>query len=142
MYFNRFIGGVEGAVGNYSTAYYASTYDEGARELGEILWRQDPEAFLNTIYGVKGCVRADLMLHQAPPNLRPAQHYFEFWLGYNRDDCHLRYDDSPAIYEVERDGGLLLVVRDRREVVERAKALQRKRDASKRRAAKPARDEP
>ena len=114
VYFNRFIGGLAGAVGNYDTDYYAETYGEAGERFADHLWQQEPDLFLNTVYQVGGCGGGVRTLRRMPPNFEFKKKNPDFWMAYTRDDCHLRHADSPVIYELTRDGGVLIVVRDLR----------------------------
>jgi hypothetical protein len=119
VYFNRFIGGLAGAVGNYDTDYYAETYGEGGEAFARELWQREPDRFLDTIYQVGGCGGDVRTLRRMPPNFAFSKRP-EFWMAYTRDDCHLEHEDSPVIFELTRDGGLLLLVRDLRTEAELA----------------------
>jgi hypothetical protein len=115
VYFNRFIGGLAGAVGNYDTDYYAETYVEGGKEFARELWLREPDRFLDTIYVIGGCGGDYRPVHRAPPNFKADKDRPDFWMAYTRDDCHLRHEESPVIFELTREGGLLLLVRDLRD---------------------------
>lgn len=118
VYFNRFIGGLAGAVGNYDTDYYAETYGEGGEAFASELWQREPDRFLNTIYRVGGCGGDVRTLRRMPPNFAFSKKP-QFWMAYTRDDCHLEHADSPVIFELTREGALLLLVRDLRSESER-----------------------
>lgn len=130
VYFNRFIGGLEGAVGQYSTDYYAEAYREAARGLAKKLWEDDPEGYLDSMYRVGGCVGKFRALSNLPPNFgwKVDDEPFDFDIGYTRDDCHLRRENSPELLRVERDGGLLTMVRDLREQIVPREELKALRD--------------
>jgi hypothetical protein len=114
VYFNRFIGGVEGAVGNYDTDYYAATYGEAGELLARSLWQTEPDEFLETNYSVSGCGGEIRTLRRTPPNFMYRNKGGDFHVGYTRKDCHLRYQDSPIVVELTREGALLTVARDLR----------------------------
>ena len=136
VYFNRFIGGLEGAVGKYSTDYYATTYGQAGAKLAEYLWETEPDVFLNTEYTVNGCAGPTMMVQRAPPNFSHKPKLADFWLSYTRKKCDKKHRESPIIFEIERDGGRLNRVRDVREwrdgYLER-KAERRARKAKERR---------
>lgn len=115
VYFNRFIGGLAGAVGNYDTDYYAETYVEAGEEFARELWAREPDAFLDTMYSLGGCGGDIRPLRRMPPNFEFEKRNPDFWMAYTRDDCHLEHPDSPVIYELTREGGLLILVRDLRQ---------------------------
>lgn len=114
VYFNRFIGGLAGAVDNYDTEYYAASHGEAGERLATALWRTDPEAFLNTRYTVGSCVGALKTMRRMPPNFEYQSKHPDFWIGYRRSGCHLRHPGAPIVIEVEREGGVLIVGRDLR----------------------------
>ena len=115
VYFNRFIGGLEGAYGKYDTDYYAATYTEAGRKLAEHLWQTEPDAFLNTEYTVNGCTNPVMVLRDTPPNFTFKSKLADFWTGYTRKKCHMTHDESPILFEIEREGTRLNVMRDVRE---------------------------
>lgn len=115
VYFNRFIGGLAGAIDRYDTDYYAASYGEAGELLAAHLWRTEPERFLDSLYLVGSCVGDDIALRRLPPNFRARKRKADFWLGYRRDGCHLRHPEAPIVVEVEREGGVLLIGRDLRQ---------------------------
>ena len=125
VYFNRFIGGLAGAVGNYSTDYYSTAYADAGREFANQLWKEEPETFLNTTYRMKGCAHKSRMLRKMPPNFIYTRRNFDFWMAYTRANCHERHDKFPVIYELTREGGMLILVRDIRGLRERQRARRR-----------------
>jgi hypothetical protein len=134
VYFNRFIGGVEGAVGNYDTDYYAETYGEAGAKLAEQLWLQEPDTYLDTVYRVESCVGRVRTLQKTPPNFEYRQGKrgpFDFWIGYTRKNCHMRNKESPIVLQVSRDGGMLTLVRDVRAREAERKASKRKTTPSR-----------
>ncbi len=114
VYFNRFGGGLAGAVDEYETDYYAASHGEAGERLAAQLWRTEPERFLRTRYVVASCVGALITMRRMPPNFEYGSKHADFWLGYTRDDCHLRHREAPIVVELEREGGVLIVGRDLR----------------------------
>jgi hypothetical protein len=113
--FNRFIGGLSGAVGQYDTDYYAETYGEASEGLARQLWKDDPDEYLNSMYRVAGCGASFRIMRRLPPNFlyrKGTTGEYDFWLGYTRQSCHLRHSDSPIVYQLTRDDGVLNVARD------------------------------
>ena len=118
VYFNRFAGGLAGAVDRYDTDYYGNTYKEAFDRMADALWERDRQAYLNTDFVVSACMPRRVSEHYLLPNFRlktpgrtgvaPADVY----LGYTRGDCHLAYRNAPVLVQVERDGAVLNVVRD------------------------------
>ncbi|KIG15084.1 hypothetical protein DB30_06116 [Enhygromyxa salina] len=144
VYFNRFIGGLEGAVGEYDTDYYAETYEDTSEQFARHLWQTEPEVYLNTIYRIAGCGGPLRTMRRLPPNFEYHRKRYDFFMGYTRGNCHLRHRKSPAIYKLTREGGLLNIVRDRREANRRnAEKAKAQRTQSKKNARpKPVKDSP
>ncbi|MCX4244483.1 ArnT family glycosyltransferase [Paraliomyxa miuraensis] len=125
VYFNRFIGGVKGAVGQYDTDYYAETYGDAAALLARELWKEHPDEYLNSMYRVAGCGGKQRIMRRLPPNFeyrKGKKGEYDFWLGYTRQNCHLRHSDSPVVATLTRDDAVLNVVRDvRRRITRKTK---------------------
>lgn len=139
VYFNRFIGGVSGAVGQYDTDYYAETFKDSAETLAQTLWRDEPEVYLNSVYSVGGCIGEFRAMRYLPDNF-----YFEipkreldFHIGYTRAGCSEKYPGSPVRTRVERLGATLNLARDLRvqtlprEEVARLRAVDAQAEAQK-----------
>lgn len=117
LYFNELIGGLPGAHGNYDTDYYGNSYKEGFAALADHLWRSDREAFLRSRYLVTGCILDFIAANYIGGNFDWADDRksgAEFYLGYTRSNCHMRYGSQPELLRIERDGTPLLLVRDLR----------------------------
>lgn len=119
VYFNRFIGGVAGAIGRYDTDYYGNTNPEAMLGLQRWLWDHERATYLDSVYYFTGCLSGKAMHLHVPGNFRsfktrPGEQYSDFSVGYLRDRCDTRFPDAPQIFAVERDGGVLNVVKDLR----------------------------
>ena len=119
VYFNRFIGGLAGAVGRYDTDYYGNSFKEAFAGLQHHLWATEPRTYLNTIYYYGGCITPRTARHYAPPNFRgsrqrPPGAKVDFFTGYQRYRCFARHPTAPVVFAVEREGGALNLVRDLR----------------------------
>lgn len=117
VYFNRLIGGLEGAEESYSTDYYGETYKEALEGMAKKLWAEDPDEYLRSVYTIEGCIgegRIRYYLTGAFRNRAGSKDRLDFWVGYTRQKCHLRHEDAPVYFEVRRQGGLLNRVRDLR----------------------------
>ncbi|PRP90361.1 glycosyltransferase family 39 protein [Enhygromyxa salina] len=136
VYFNRFIGGVKGAVGKYDTDYYAETYEDTAEQFARHLWRTEPDVYLDTVYRIAGCGGPLRTMRRLPPNFQYHRKSYDFWMGYTRGNCHRRHRKSPAIFKLTRDGGLLNIVRDRREANRAKEAKDRAKAKANRAKAK------
>ncbi|MBV1861601.1 MAG: glycosyltransferase family 39 protein [Nannocystaceae bacterium] len=131
VYFNRFIGGLEGAVGQYSTDYYAGTYRDAARQLAVELWQREPEVYLESVYRVGGCIGMFRAMRNLPSNFvykTESDANYDFDISYTRGDCHLKKAAHPEFSRVSRDGGLLTLTRDLRRQIfdaERVKSFRK-----------------
>jgi hypothetical protein len=119
VYFNRLIGGLPGAVDKYDTDYYGNSFKEAIEGLKAYLWRTEPEAYLNTVYYLTGCISMKTARYYSPPNFlsfkdRRGTKIADFQTGYTRYHCDDRYSDAPEIFRVERYGARLNIVRDLR----------------------------
>ena len=70
VWFNRFVGGIAGAVDRYDTDYYGESYKAMLRDLSETLWNEEPKRYLSTVYRLRGCLGKSLMHYYLPPNFR------------------------------------------------------------------------
>jgi hypothetical protein len=126
VYYNAFVGGVEGAQRKFKLDYWANSYAEAVRGL---------EAVLNAQYGPDFEEREFTVAVCGPPN--PARYFFpsnfrlvhqqskaEFFIAFTKDNCDRSLPGKP-IYRVERMGALLSVVLDRRDIVAEQRLLQR-----------------
>ncbi len=118
IYFNRLIGGLGGAQGNYDTDYYGNTFKEALGGLQKWLWQQDRAQYLNTVYSFSGCISAPTSSHYVPPNIRRTTRKAtrpDFHVGYTRGHCDQRYGNAPVVVTVEREGARLNLVKDLRQ---------------------------
>ncbi len=115
VYYNGFIGGVEGASGLFKLDYWANSYAEAVGALEDHLRAEYGADFMNHDFTVAVC---------GPPN--SAAYYFpsnfiytwkheeaEFFIAFTKDDCEKSLP-GKVIYRVERMGTLLSEVIDRR----------------------------
>jgi hypothetical protein len=118
IYYNAFVGGVEGAQRQFKLDYWANSYAEAVQGL---------ERFLITAYGLDFEDRGFTVAVCGPPI--SADYYFpanfrytrqraqaDFFIAFTKDNCD-RALPGRSIYRVERMGALLSVVLDRREIL-------------------------
>jgi hypothetical protein len=118
VYYNAFVGGVEGAQRKFKLDYWANSYAEAVRGL---------EARLNAEYGADFEEREFTVAVCGPPI--SARYFFpsnfrlvhkpekaEFFIAFTKDNCDRTVPGKP-VYRVERMGALLSVVLDRRDIV-------------------------
>lgn len=117
VYYNAFVGGVDGAQRKFKLDYWANSYAEAVRGL---------EGYLRTEYGADFEEREFTVAVCGPP--LSARYYFprnfrlthkrdnaEFFIAFTKDNCDRLLPGRP-VYRVERMGVLLSVVLDRRDV--------------------------
>jgi hypothetical protein len=111
IYYNAFIGGVPGAVGDFKLDYWANSYHEATDDLVAWLRKRDGSRFAQTIYHVADCGPGGSVKPYLPSNL----HYEEnrdradFFIAFTQDGCdHLM--KGQEIAEVDRLGARLSVV--------------------------------
>ena len=110
IYYNTFIGGEKGAFRRFELDYWGTSYREAADWLNEVappnanVWVEGP-AHLLDLY-----LRDDLNLYSTYEAAR-ADHY-DFVVATTRYDLDLTsYPAAEVVYRVERDGGLLAVIK-------------------------------
>ena len=126
VYYNAFVGGVEGAERKFKLDYWANSYAEAVHGL---------ENRLRAIYGADFEEREFTVAVCGPPN--PAHYYFppnfrlmhrqdeaDFFIAFTKDNCDRSLPGIP-VYRVERMGALLSVVLDRREIVAEQRVAKR-----------------
>ena len=100
VYFNRLIGGLGGAVGNYDTDYYGQSYKEAVEGMHRFLWRTERRQYMNTIYTFSACMSNWAVARHAPPNLRGHRQKTgpgpDFHAGYHRYHCDQRHPGAPG----------------------------------------------
>lgn len=117
LYFNAFTGGLPGAYLRYSTDYYGNTYKEAYDDLHEYLWENDRERYLAEPYIISACMPQFVAKEYFKANFewrRRGGTPPDFWLGYTRNNCYLQKEQYPELLRVEREGTLLVLVRDMR----------------------------
>jgi hypothetical protein len=118
VYYNGFIGGVEGAQGLFKLDYWANSYAEAVDGLEEYLQAQYGLDFMDRDFTVAVCgppISADYFF---PKNfvLSDDRDHADFFIAFTKDDCHKSLP-GQEVFRVERMGALLSVVLDRRQIV-------------------------
>jgi len=120
VYYNAFVGGVEGAQHKFKLDYWANSYAEAVQGL---------EDYLRTLYGVDFEEREFTVAVCGPaisadyyflPNFRLVRERSraDFFIAFTKDNCDRSLPGRP-VYRVERMGALLSVVLDRRDFADR-----------------------
>jgi len=123
VYYNAFVGGVEGAQHKFKLDYWANSYSEAVEGLEDYLRAAYGADFEEREFTVAVCgppVSAD---YYFPPNFRFTRKLAEadFFIAFTKDNCD-RSLPGRTIYRVERLGALLSVVLDRRDVLAERRA--------------------
>jgi hypothetical protein len=118
VYYNAFVGGVEGAQHKFKLDYWANSYAEAVQGLEDYLRTEYGAGFEEREFTVAVCgppVSAD---YYFPPNFRFVRDRSkaEFFIAFTKDNCDRSLPGRP-IYRVERMGALLSLVLDRRDLV-------------------------
>jgi len=110
-WFNAFSGGLSRVAEQYDTDYYGASYKEAVLKLEDYLWETEPEQFMQSTYTVRACAPTGIIRRYLPPNFKYAKKG-RFYMGFTRGNCHRNHSSRPEVVRVERDGGLLNIVRD------------------------------
>ena len=118
IYYNAFVGGVEGAQRKFKLDYWANSYAEAVQGLEHFLITAYSLDFEDREFTVAVCgppISAD---YYFPANFRYTRQrtQADFFIAFTKDNCDRALPGRP-VYRVERMGALLSVVLDRREIV-------------------------
>jgi hypothetical protein len=118
VYYNAFVGGVEGAQRNFKLDYWANSYAEAVQGLEDFLLAAYGLEFEDHEFTVAVCgppISADYFF---PANFRYTRQraQADFFIAFTKDNCD-RALQGRSVYRVERMGALLSVVLDRRGVL-------------------------
>jgi hypothetical protein len=118
VYYNAFVGGIEGAQRKFKLDYWANSYAEAVRGLEDYLRAEYGADFEDHEVSVAVCgppISAD---YYFPANFRFTRRVAEadFFIAFTKDNCDRRLPGRP-VYRVERMGALLSVVLDRRDLL-------------------------
>ena len=118
VYYNAFVGGVEGAQRKFKLDYWANSYAEAVQGLEDDLLTLYAVDFEDREFSVAVCgppVSAD---YYFPSNFRFTRDRAraDFFIAFTKDNCDRSLPGRP-VYRVERMGALLSVVLDRRDLI-------------------------
>jgi hypothetical protein len=118
VYYNAFVGGVEGAQHKFKLDYWANSYAEAVQGLEDYLRAEYGADFEEREFTVAVCgppISAD---YYFLPNFRFVRDRAraDFFIAFTKDNCERSLPGRP-IYRVERMGALLSLVLDRRNLV-------------------------
>ena len=110
IYYNRFIGGVQGAFRKYELDYWGTSYREAAAYLASVapanasIWVEGPTHLLQEY------ARPDLKIYSTY-ELERADHY-DYVVALTRFDLDLQsYPEAPVVHIIERQGAPLTVIK-------------------------------
>jgi hypothetical protein len=115
VYYNAFVGGIEGAQRKFKLDYWANSYAEAVQGLENYLRAAYGPDFEDREFTVAVCgppISAD---YYFPSNFRFTRQrsQADFFIAFTKDNCDRSLPGRP-VYRVERMGALLSVVLDRR----------------------------
>jgi Dolichyl-phosphate-mannose-protein mannosyltransferase len=115
VYYNAFVGGVEGAQRKFNLDYWANSYAEAVQGLEDHLRAQYGLDFEEREFTVAVCGPPYSAQYYFPGNFRFIEEddQADFFIAFIKDDCDRSLPGRP-VYQVERMGELLSVVLDRR----------------------------
>ena len=118
VYYNAFVGGVDGAQRRFKLDYWANSYAEDVRGLEGVLRAQYGADFEDHEFTVAVCGPATSARYFFPPNFRLTykRASADFFIAFTKDNCDQSLPGVP-VYRVERMGALLSEVIDRRQIL-------------------------
>ncbi|HEX7968022.1 MAG TPA: glycosyltransferase family 39 protein [Stellaceae bacterium] len=118
VYYNGFIGGVEGAAGLFKLDYWANSYAEAVAGLEDHLRAEYGADFMNHDFIVAACGPPISAAYYFPSNFifTGSPEEAEFFIAFTKDRCN-KAVPGKEIFRVERMGTLLSVVLDRRDIL-------------------------
>ena len=131
VYYNAFVGGVEGAQHKFKLDYWANSYAEAVQGLEDYLRAEYGADFEEREFTVAVCGPPISAGYYFPPNFRFVRDraQADFFIAFTKDNCERSLPGRP-IYRVERMGALLSLVLDRREPVANRRAAKQASAAS------------
>ena len=131
VYYNAFVGGVEGAQHKFKLDYWANSYAEAVQGLEDYLRVEYGANFEDREFTVAVCGPPISAGYYFPPNFRFVRDraQADFFIAFTKDNCERSLPGRP-IYRVERMGALLSLVLDRRDIVAGQRAAKQASAAS------------
>ena len=123
VYYNAFVGGVEGAQHKFKLDYWANSYAEAVQGLEDYLRGEYGADFEEREFTVAVCGPPISAGYYLLPNFRLVRDraQADFFIAFTKDNCERSLSGRP-VYRVERMGALLSLVLDRRNVVTERRA--------------------
>jgi hypothetical protein len=119
LYFNRLVGGLEGASGRYDTDYWVNTMPEAVDALQDYVAELDRDGDHTRRYSVGVCAERLPFEKQAGPRLQWTADWMtaDFFIAPTHMNCD-RVVDGTTIATISRLGARIGVVKDRRELAQ------------------------
>ncbi len=126
VYYNAFVGGVDGAQRKFKVDYWANSYAEAVRGLETYLQKEYGADFEDREFTIAVCGPPVSAIYYFPGNFRfvHRRDQADFFIAFTKDNCDRALPGRP-IYRVERMGALLSVVLDRRDIVAEQRVAKR-----------------
>jgi hypothetical protein len=126
VYYNAFVGGVDGAQRKFKLDYWANSYAEAVRGLESSLRTEYGADFEEREFTVAVCGPPISARYFFPGNFRLTHQRdnADFFIAFTKDNCDRTLPGRP-IYRVERMGVLLSLVLDRRDIVAERRMVKR-----------------
>jgi hypothetical protein len=123
VYYNAFVGGVEGAQHKFKLDYWANSYAEAVQGLEDYLRGEYGADFEEREFTVAVCGPPISAGYYLLPNFRLVRDRAraDFFIAFTKDNCERSLPGRP-VYRVERMGALLSLVLDRRDIVAERRA--------------------
>ena len=110
MYYNQFIGGVNGAAGRFEADYWATSYREAAEYVNDVaspnaaVWVEGPAQLFSLF------AREDLKIYSSGESDRAES--YEYVVSTTRYDMDkTSYPDAEVVYRIERGNAVLTVIK-------------------------------
>jgi hypothetical protein len=126
VYYNAFVGGIEGAQRKFKLDYWANSYAEAVRGLVNYARAEYGADFEDHEFTVAVCGPPNPAVYYFPPNFRllHQQAQADFYIAFTKDNCDRLFPGRP-VYRVQRMDTLLSVVIDRREILAEQRVARR-----------------
>ncbi len=126
VYYNAFVGGVDGAQQKFKIDYWANSYAEAVHGLETYLQNEYGADFEEREFTVAVCGPPVSAAYYFPGNFRfvHRRDQADFFIAFTKDNCD-RALPGRAIYRVERMGALLSLVLDRRDILAESRVAKR-----------------
>jgi len=112
IYYNSFVGGVKGSFRRFESDYWATSFQEAVVFLNEHAEENSVIAVLGTYELTNRRAREDLNVVSIEKNVNHPDEVYDFAILQTRWDMDiLLYPDAPIIFQVEKEGTILAVVK-------------------------------